>query len=758
MTFDVAKPTRLAAIALFGALIAAPPALRAETASPRVEALLGRMTVEEKVGQLNLVSGHHAVTGPYTRSDVKESILAGQAGGLFNVYGAEYTRGLQDMAVNKTRLGIPLLLGFDVLHGYRTIFPIPLGQAASWDVAAIEGAERVAAREASAAGVNWVYAPMVDVTRDPRWGRVAEGAGESAWLGAKIAAARVRGLQGKSLADNDTVAACVKHFAGNGATEAGRDYSAADLSERALRETQLPPFQAAVEANVRCVMAAFNAVDGVPGVANGRLLRDVLRNEWGFGGVVVSDFGAVEELTVHGVAEDGADAAGQAFRAGTDIDMESRTFLTQLPQLVRDGAVPMAELNDAVRRMLTLKEELGLFDNPYGRSNESRENAILDLAVHQDKALDLAEKSLVLLKNDRRTLPFSPGPQRVAVIGPLADSKPDTLGPWAAHGDPEAAVTVLEGVRQVAGEGAEVVYAAGGGVDRATPAEIAGAAKLAAASDRIVLVLGERATQSGEAASRSNIDLPGDQMALARAVIATGKPVAVVLMNGRPLAIEDLDREAPAILEAWYPGGRGGLAVARALFGLVEPTGRLPITFPRSVGQIPIYHDTRPTGRPAGDTPKPYTSAYIDQAPTPLYPFGYGLGYTSFFMGPPRVDVASLSPAQTATVSVDVMNTGDREGAAMVQLYIRHRIARVSRPVRELRGFARVALKPGEVGTVKMPLSAADLAFWQPDGRFAPPGAGAIDVMAGPDSRNLKGTVLPFRFRDVAPREAMNRN
>ncbi len=756
MSFDVAKPLRTAALLACLAVLASPA--RAETASPRVEALIARMTVEEKVGQLNLVSGHHAVTGPYTRSDVKEAILAGQAGGLFNVYGAEYTRGLQDMAVNQTRLGIPLLLGFDVLHGYRTIFPIPLGQAASWDMAAIEGAERVSAREAASAGVNWVYAPMVDVTRDPRWGRVAEGAGESSWLGAKIAAARVRGLQGKSLADNDTVAACVKHFAGNGATEAGRDYSAADLSERALRETQLPPFQAAVEANARCVMAAFNALDGVPGVANSRLLRDVLRNEWGFGGIVVSDFGAVEELTVHGVAEDAADAADQAFRAGTDIDMESRTYLTQLPQLVRDGAVPMAELNDAVRRILTLKEQLGLFDNPYGRSNESRENAILDLAVHQEKALDLAEKSLVLLKNDRQALPFATGPQRIAVIGPLADSKPDTLGSWAAHGDPEAAITVLDGIRQVAGEGAEIVSATGGAIDRSSPADIAAAARLAATADRVVLVLGERSTQSGEAASRSNIDLPGDQMALARAVIATGKPVAVVLMNGRPLTIEDLDREAPAILEAWYPGSRGGLAVARVLFGLAEPKGRLPITFPRSVGQIPIYHDARPTGRPAGDTPKPYTSTYIDQAPTPLYPFGYGLTYTSFYMGPPRVDLGSLGPAQTATVSVDVMNTGERAGTAMVQLYIRHRIARVSRPVRELRGFARVLLQPGEVGTVKMPISAADLAFWQPDGRFAPPVAGAIDVMAGPDSRSLRSTVLPFRFRDVSPREAMNRN
>jgi beta-glucosidase len=716
----------------------------AERSSPRVENLLSRMTLAEKIGQLNLVSGHHAVTGPYARSDVQQAILAGEAGGLFNVYGAQYTRNLQEMAVKKTRLGIPLLLGFDALHGYRTIFPIPLAQASSWDLDAIREAERVSAREASSAGVNWIYAPMVDVSRDPRWGRVAEASGESAWLGAKIAAARVEGLQGSALSNVDSVAACVKHFAGNGATEAGRDYSGADLSERAVRETQLPPFEAAVNARTRCVMSAFNAVDGVPGVANQRLLRDILRREWGFDGIVVSDFGAVEELTVHGIAENPSDAARQAFRAGTDMDMESRNYINGLPDLVKEGAVPMIEIDDAVRRILQLKEDLGLFDDPYARSDPSREKEELAKQANRDASRALAEKSMVLLKNDNATLPFAENLGRIAVIGPLGDSGADTLGPWAAFGSPENAITLVEGLRMAVAPSTLVVAHPGGAIERSTPSDIAAALKVARSADAVVLALGERATQSGEAASRSSIDLPGDQMALARAVLALGKPTAVVLFNGRPLTIEDLSKEAPAILEAWFPGSMGGLAAARILLGQAEPQGRLPMTFPRSVGQIPIYHDQRPTGRPAGDAPKPYTSTYIDKEPTPLYPFGYGLAYTQFVYGAPRLDNPVIGPKGTVTVSVDVMNVGSRAGTAQVQLYINHRVARVSRPVRELRDFGRLALAPQEVGTVRMKLTERDLAFWQPDGRFAPPEAGVINVLTGPNAGELRQTTVSY--------------
>jgi beta-glucosidase len=740
--------------ALAAAVLASAPA-HAQQASKRVEDLLARMTLEEKIGQLNLVSGHHAVTGPYTRSDVRSAILKGEAGGLFNVYGAAYTRGLQEMATTQTRLGIPLLLGFDVLHGYRTIFPVPLAQAATFDMAAIEQAERIAAAEAAAAGVNWIFAPMLDHSRDPRWGRVVESFGESAWLGARIGEARVRGLQGRSLKSPDSVAACAKHFAGNGATEGGREYSGGDVSVRAMRDQQLPPFKAAVDAGARCVMAAFNAVDGIPGVANDTLLRDILRREWGFKGVVVSDFGAIEELIVHGVAENPADAGRQALRAGTDIDMESRTFVTQLATLVREGKVLASELDDAVRRILVLKEELGLFDDPYARSSPEREAATVGRPDHFQAARAMAEKSMVLLKNDRNTLPFSTKLQRVAVIGPLADGKADTLGPWAANGNPEDATTLLAGVRRVVSDTAEVLYASGGTIDRTSPADIAAAVKLAARAEAVILALGERSTMSGESASRASLDLPGDQLALARAVIALGKPTAVVLFNGRPLTIEDLDREAPAILEAWFPGSEGGLAAARILFGLAEPQGRLPMTFPRSVGQIPIYHDERPTGRPAGPQPKPYTTGYQDVGPTPLYPFGHGLTYTTFFMGTPRLDRPAIAGGETATVSVDVMNTGARTGTAHVQLYIRHRLARVSRPVKELRGFARITLPPGGVGVVKMPIGEAELAFWQPEGRMAPPSSGKIDVMAGPDSATLKSIILEYRPAGPA-RQASN--
>jgi beta-glucosidase len=737
--------TRFSIAAATAGILALCTAGHGHAASPRVEALLARMTIDEKVGQLNLVSGHHAVTGPYTRSDVKEAVLSGQAGGLFNVYGAEYTRGLQEMAVNQTRLGIPLLLGFDVLHGYRTVFPIPLGQAASWDLKAIEESDRISAREASAAGVNWIYAPMLDVSRDPRWGRVAEGSGESVWLGAKIAAARVRGLMGQSLAAPDSVLPCAKHFAGNGATEGGREYSGSDISERALRETQLPPFAAAVDAGALCMMAAFNAVDGIPGVANSRLLTDILRGEWKFRGIVVSDFGAVEELTVHGVAATPQEAAQEAVLAGTDIDMESRTYRSHLGNLVRAGYVPQAALDEAVRRVLTVKEELGLFDNPYSRSDPARERTDIGRAEYRAAALSLAEKSLVLLKNADGTLPFARTLKRVAVIGPLGDSGADTLGPWAAHGDPDAAVTLAEGLRNLLGEGAEVTALAAGTIAKSTPAEIAEAVKLARRSEAVILALGEKSTQSGEAASRATIDLPGDQLALARAVLALGRPTAVVLFHGRPLTIEELDREAPAVLSAWFPGSEGGNAIARVLFGIIEPTGRLPMTFPRAVGQIPIYHDALPTGRPAAATWKPYTSAHLDLAPTPLYPFGYGLSYTTFSYGEPRVDRKEFAPGEKVQVSVEVTNTGQRRGTALVQLYIRNKAAKISRPLRELRDFGRIILEPGETGSLSLNLAESDLAYWQPDGRLAVPDKAIVDVMTGPDAGSTQTVTIAFR-------------
>jgi beta-glucosidase len=722
----------------------AQPTVVLASGSDRVEALISKMTVEEKVGQLNLLSGHHAVTGPYATPDVESAIAKGEVGGLFNVYGAEYTRGLQQLSLGKSRLGIPLLLGFDVLHGYRTIFPVPLAQAATFDLEAVEAADRVAATEAAAAGVNWIYAPMLDLSRDPRWGRTVEGAGESSWLGARIAQARVRGLQGPNLMARDSVAACAKHFAGNGATEGGRDYTGADISERALRDLHLPPFRGAVDAGVRCVMAAFNAVDGVPGVMNRWLLTSVLRKEWGFRGVVVSDFGAIEELTVHGVSPSRQYSAELALGAGTDIDMQSRVYVEELPGLVRSGAVPMTELDEAVRRVLTLKEDLGLLDDPFGRSEVAREQAVVGSEEHKAVALSVAEKSMVLLKNDG-TLPFSrQGLKRIAVIGPLGDSKPDTLGPWAADGQPSEVVTLAEGLRRLLGPSVDVVTVPGGRIDGSTEQDLAEAVVAAELADAVVLALGERATQSGEAASRASLDLPGDQMVLARAVLAVGKPTAAVLFNGRPLTIADLDRDAPAILEAWFPGTMGGLAVAKVLFGEAEPLGRLPMTFPRSVGQIPIYHDQRPTGRPAADDPRPYTSTYLDQSPRPLYPFGYGLAYTSFSLSAPWLDRVSIGAGESATVFATVTNTGQRTGTALVQLYTRKRVAAVSRPGRELRGFTRITLKPGETGTVSLTLAGDDLAYWQ-GGAVSATTDTKVDVMVGFDAARTQSTAIDVR-------------
>jgi len=711
--------------------------------SPRVEKLIGQMTLEEKIGQLNLLSGHHAVTGPYATQDVEQALLKGEVGGLFNVYGAEYTRNLQRLAVTKTRLGIPLLLGYDVLHGYRTIFPVPLGQAASFDLAAIEQADRIAAREASAAGVNWIYAPMLDITRDPRWGRIVEGPGESTWWGSRIAAARVRGMQGLSLSSPDSVLACAKHFAGNGATEGGRDYSGTELSERAFREVHLPPFKAAVDAGVKCMMTAFNTVDGVPGVSNEKLIEGTLRKEWGFKGIVVSDFGAIGELVNHGVADDPAEAALLALRAGVDIDMQGKNFITDLPKLVKSGAIPEKAIDTAVRRILTAKEELGLFDNPYGRSDPAREAVVMALPEHRAAAQAMAEKSLVLLKNDN-VLPLSNKLQRIAVIGPLAQAKADTLGPWAGHGDPDEAVTVHDGIKRLVPL-AELLHATGGTVTRSSSEDIAAAVRTAAKAEVVILVLGEKSTMSGEAASRSNLNLPGDQMALARAVLALGKPTAVVLMNGRPLTIEDLHNEAPAIVEAWYPGTMGGLAVARLLFGEIEPLGRLPVTFPRNVGQIPIYHDQLPTGRPAGEKPQPYTSTWLDVPATPLYPFGYGLTWTKFEASAPRVDKPVVRPGDVMLVSVDVTNTGKVQGTAQIMLFLRQKSTRISRPVRDFKGFARASIAPGKTVTLTIPVRDTDLFFARSDGTFGPPEAGFIEVQTGFDAGATKSLKVDWR-------------
>jgi beta-glucosidase len=736
-------------LAATAALVMMAAAAAADDGTRRVDRLLAAMTLEEKAGQLNLLSGDHAITGPYVTEGLARAIAAGAVGGVYNAYGAAYVRGLQRLAVKQARLGVPLLVGLDVIHGYRTIFPVPLGQAASFDLDLIERAERIAAIEATAAGISLVFAPMADVSRDPRWGRVVEGAGESPWWAAEVAAARVRGLQGADLAALDTVAACPKHIAGYGAVTGGREYAGAELSERELRETHLPPFRAAVAAGARCVMAAFTTVDGVPGTANGRLLTGILRGELGFGGVVLSDFGAIGELPTHGVTADLAGAAMLALRAGTDMDMQSGAFRAHLPDLVRAGRVPAAALDAATRRVLQLKAALGLLDDPYARADPAREAAVLFTDAHREVALELAERSLVLLANRGAVLPLDRAAlRRVAVIGPLAGSGADTLGSWAADGDPARAATVLDGLRAVLGRGVEVTHDRAGRVERTTPEQIASAVAAARAADAVVLVLGERSTMTGEAASRAAPGLPGDQEALARAVLAAGRPTALVVMSGRPLILGSLADEMPAILQAWFPGSQGGLAVARVLLGEAEPGGRLPMTVPRSVGQIPIHHDMRPTGRPA--SAEHYTSRYIDEASEPRYPFGFGLTYTDFAVAPPRLSAVTLRAGDAVIAEVEVTNIGPRAGTAVIQLYVRDPVASLSRPVRELRGVGRIELRPGERGIVRLPVTAAELAFWRADHSLAAE-PGSFQIMTGPHSGATGGAALELLGEGPVP-------
>lgn len=705
-----------------------------------VEDLLKRMTLEEKAGQLNMVSFvpmHEEKFGP-----INKALTEGQIGAMYNAFGLATTRELQARAA-KSRLKIPLLLALDVNHGYRTIFPTPLAQAASFDMGAIEQAERIAARETASTGLNMLLTPMLDVSRDARWGRVVEGVGESTYLASRIATARVKGIEGDSLREPGSAAACVKHYGANGAVEGGRDYTALELSERSLRDVYLPPFRAAVEAGAHCMMAAFNAPDGAPTIVNKRLLTDVLRDEWGFKGIVTSDFKAIHETLSHGVSTDGADAAGQAFRAGADVDMESQLYVADLPKLVREGKVQEAAVDRAVRRVLTLKAELGLFDDPMRGAKAETEARTLFSAEHKAASQALAEKTFVLLKNEKRTLPFSPQTRRVALIGPFGNSPADTLGPWAGRGEPSETITLKRGLEERLGASGEVVFTPGGTSEGSREDEIEAAVETARRADVVVLALGERFDQSGEGASRANLELSGDQLKLAEEVLALGKPTVAVIFAGRPLVLTRLAELSPAILYAWQPGTMGGTALARTLFGDVNPSGRLPMTFPRSIGQVPIHHDMRPTGRPT-DPEDPYTTGYRDESSDPLYPFGHGLGYANFFFAAPTLDRPSIGRDGKATLTVLVTNTGARPGATVVQLYVRPKVANVARPARELRGFARVELAAGETRRVELPVEPATFSYWMSaDRQGALPGP--VELMTGPDAETLQSVTLDYR-------------
>ena len=677
----------------------------------KINSLIAKMTLAEKLGQLQQLDGDFP-TGA-GRPEHFEMVKKGLLGSTLNVRGAKNVNELQRAAL-ESRLKIPHLFAFDVIHGYRTIFPVPLGEAASFDRSAAELSAYIAAKEARAAGVAWTFAPMVDIARDPRWGRVVEGAGEDTYLGSEFARARVRGFQGKDYSAADRVVACAKHWVAYGAAQGGRDYNFTDVSDFSLYNTYFPPFKAAREAGVDTFMASFNSLNGVPATGNHWVQTEVLRNEWKFDGLVVSDYTSVMELIAHGIAKDEADAARIALNAGVDIEMVSRFYNKHGEQLFKDKKISPAVLDEAVRRVLRIKFRLGLFDKPF--TDETLEGKTLLTAANRANAREIAAKSFVLLKNDNNALPASKTAASVAVVGGLAESKEDILGSWNGDGKVADAVSVLDGVKNKIGA-SKVVYSKGCDANCADTADFADAVAKAKSADFTILVVGESAAMSGEAASRTSLDLPGKQLDLVKAIHATGKPYAVVLMNGRPLTINWLAENSPAILETWFGGTEGGNAVADVLFGDVNPAGKLPITFPRSVGQIPIFYNMANTGRPM-DPANKYSSKYIDSPNTPLYPFGYGLSYTKFALSNLRLNAVKIKPNGSVNVTVDVENVGARDGAEVVQVYIRDMVASVTRPVRELKGFERVVLKAGEKKSVTFTLTPAELGFYNMQKKF----------------------------------------
>jgi beta-glucosidase len=695
----------------------------------QIDALIRKMTLAEKLGQLQQLDGE--ANGNF-RPEHLEMVRQGSLGSTLNVRGAQKTNELQRIAVTASRLKIPLIFGFDVIHGYRTVFPIPLGEAATWDPAAVERSAGIAAAEARAAGVHWTFAPMVDIARDPRWGRIAEGSGEDPYLGAQFARARVRGFQGTDYSAPDKVVACAKHWVAYGAAEAGRDYNTTEVSERTLREIYFPPFQAAVAAGVGTFMSAFNDLNGVPTSANHFTLTEVLRDEWKFDGFVVSDYTSVEELMKHGVAADEAEAAREALSAGVDMEMVSRLYNKHGEQLINQRQLSLQTIDEAVRRVLRIKFRLGLFAKPY--ADPARESAAIFNSANVAAAREIAARSLVLLKNDQNVLPFNKTVRSIALIGPLADSKPNMLGSWTGDGKPDDAVTLLQGLKAKVPQ-AKINYAKGSDINSDQTNGFAEAVRAAKESDVIIIAVGESAEMSGEAASRSSLDLPGRQLDLVKAVHATGKPYVVVLMNGRPLTIGWLAESTPAILETWFAGTQGGNAIADVLFGDVNPGGKLPVTFPRNVGQVPLYYNHKNTGRPP-DAGNKYTSKYLDVDWKPLFPFGFGLSYTKFEIANLKLSAARIPANGQLTVSVDVRNTGQRAGDEVVQLYIRDVAASVTRPVKELKGFQRVTLAAGETKRVEFVLGAEQLGFWNRRMRYAVE-PGEFTVMVGPNSEQL---------------------
>lgn len=713
----------------------------------RVNALLAQMTLEEKIGQLAQLPGSFVPD----RVKPEERLRKGEGGSVLWLSDPAAINRLQRVAVEESRLHIPVLFGLDVIHGFRTAFPVPLAMASSWDPSLVERAQAVAAREASAVGIRWTFAPMVDIARDPRWGRIVEGAGEDPFLGAAMAKAQVRGFQGPYIGSPEHLLACVKHFAGYGAADGGRDIDSAYIPHVLLWNVYLPPFHAAVEAGVGSLMSAYMDLNDVPATGNRFLLQDVLRRTWGFRGFVVSDAFAVASLTTHGFARDLPEAAFRALTAGANMDMASGTYLGNLAQLVRQGRISTATIDDAVRPILAVKIRLGLFEHPY--VDESRLQQVLTAPEHRQLARLAAQRSAVLLRNQDQLLPLDKKISSIAVIGPLADSQRDMEGAWVPDTKASEAVTVLQGIRNKLGAAVRIEYAKGPDIKRdipsmfdafmnlpklplQTPAEIDDlfnkAVEAARRADVAVLVLGELANMSGEDASRSSLDLPGKQEQLLEAVVATGKPVVLVLINGRPLNLSWASEHVPAILEAWNAGAQGGNAIADILFGDANPGGKLPVTWPRSVGQVPIYYAHNLTHQP--ETSRGFVSRYWDSLSSPLYPFGFGLSYTKFTFSNLQLNQPQVRVGQALDVSVDVENTGSRPGDEVVQLYIHQQAGSASRPVRELKGFQRITLAPGEKRTVHFSLGKEELSFWSPQEKKWVEEPENFDLWIGEDS------------------------
>lgn len=700
----------------------------------RIEQLLQQMTLEEKAGQMTQFS-IGTPTGPGTgRSDYKEMVAKGQVGSILNMTGAAQTNTMQKIAVEQTRLHIPLLFGLDIIHGYRTSFPIPLGLSASWNPELIERIARLAAQEGSRAGIRWTFSPMIDIARDARWGRIAEGAGEDPYLGSAIAAAYVRGYQGTSLSNRDSLAACAKHFAGYGAVEAGRDYNTAEIPERLLRQVYLPPFEAAAHAGAATFMSAFEALNEVPSTENAFTLKTVLRDEWNFRGLVVSDYGAIAELIPQGVALDGATAARKAANAGVDMDMESNLYRSELPALVRSGAVPQAVVDEAVRRILRVKFALGLFDHPYTEENDDDAKPIPPASL--ELARTAAEQSFVLLKNvpinGKPVLPLNASAKAVALIGPLADDGAQMVGSWGGKSTAKDVTTLRVALdARLQSNGGRVLYAKGADLLGTSEAGFAEAVNAAKQADVVIMALGEDATwMTGEAASRAHLDLPGRQQQLLEAVAATGKPVVLLVFSGRPLVLNWAAQHVAAIMEVWFPGVQAGPAIVHTLFGDISPSGKLTTSFPRAVGQEPLYYNALNTGRPPGKidltrTPtngdEKYVSRYVDEQNSPLFPFGFGLSYTSFSYSPTTLSSSTASASalnngtETVRVSAEIKNMGNREADEIVQLYISERGTSVARPIRELKGFRRITLAPGQSQRIEFTLGRNELRFWNID-------------------------------------------